>query len=98
MFMNGRRAYYALNRQRSNAVRRLHRYGSAQRKASLRSGGVQWSYEHAIVKQAVAFDRAASRKNTVVTSYRYNGMKSISFFCPAQASQAGREPRPTVGH
>ena len=33
MFMNSRRAYYALNRQGSNAVRRLHRYGSAQRKA-----------------------------------------------------------------
>lgn len=33
MFMNGRRPYYALNSQRSNAFRRLHRYGSAQRKA-----------------------------------------------------------------
>lgn len=68
MFMNSRPPYYALNSQRSNAVRRLHRYGSAQRKAPLRTGGEQWCYEHAAVKQAAAFDGAASRKNTVTTS------------------------------
>lgn len=33
MFIHGRRPYYALNSHRSIAFRRLHRYGSAQRKA-----------------------------------------------------------------
>jgi hypothetical protein len=69
MLTNSRRAYYALSRQRSNAVRRLHRYGSAQRKPPpLSAGGDQWCHEHAVVKQAAAFDGAVLRKNTVITS------------------------------
>ena len=69
MFLNSRRSYHALSSQRSNAVRQLHRYGSAQRKPPpLSAGGDQWCHEHAVVKQAAAVDGAVLRKNTVITS------------------------------